>query len=122
MLRMGFRSLYPHLVPTTASPKLPGTLKGVGYTLYLTILGLAGAGVGAWLLTGLDWNMWITLPVTILLTMLLIRYASPPPIKNDLNRQFSFFRSKHNWVMMLIYTMTLGSYIGFSSAFPLLRQ
>lgn len=106
----------------TGTPKLPTTFQGISKTLYLVGVGLVSAGVGAYLLVGLKVNMWIVLPVVIAFTLLLMKYATPGDIKENLNKQFAIFNNKHNWVMTIIYTMTFGSFIGFSAAFPKLSQ
>jgi NNP family nitrate/nitrite transporter-like MFS transporter len=66
--------------------------------------------------------MWLVLPIVIILTLGLMKFLSPGDIKGSLNKQFSILRSKHNWIMTIIYTMTFGSFIGFSAAFPKLCQ
>jgi NNP family nitrate/nitrite transporter-like MFS transporter len=43
----------------------------------------------------------------------------PGDIGKSLDRQYKIFNNKHTWVMSVIYTMTFGSFIGFSAAFPL---
>ena len=106
----------------TGTPKLPNAITGIGKTLYMIIIGLAGAGLGAYLLVGINMNMWIVLPLVIIVTVLLMKYATPGEIKGSLNKQFSIFNNKHNWIMTIIYTMTFGSFIGFSAAFPKLCQ
>jgi len=106
----------------TGTPKLPNTFQGISKTLYLVILGLIAAAIGSYLLIGLKINMWIVLPVVIVLTVLLMKFATPKEIKSNLNRQFAIFDNKHNWIMTIIYTMTFGSFIGFSAAFPKLCQ
>ncbi len=40
--------------------------------------------------------------------------------KISLSPQYRIFKNKHNWIMTWLYTMTFGSFIGFSAAFPLL--
>jgi NNP family nitrate/nitrite transporter-like MFS transporter len=40
-------------------------------------------------------------------------------VKDNLRRQYGIFKNKHTWVMSVIYTMTFGSFIGYSAAFPL---
>lgn len=106
----------------SATPKLPSTFQGVSKTLYLVSIGLVSTGVGSCLLVGLKVNMWIVLPVVIILTLLLMKFATPGEMKENLNKQFAIFNNKHNWVMTIIYTMTFGSFIGFSAAFPKLSQ
>ena len=106
----------------TGTPGLPSTIQGIGKTLYLIGIGLISAAIGAYMLAGLDINMWIVLPVVIVLTVVLMKFITPSDIKENLNKQFAIFKSKHNWVMTVIYTMTFGSFIGFSAAFPKLCQ
>ncbi|HED07482.1 MAG TPA: NarK/NasA family nitrate transporter [Ignavibacteria bacterium] len=106
----------------TGTPKLPSTFQGVTKTLYLILLGLIAAVLGAYLLIGLKINMWIVLPVVIIVAVALMKYATPGEIKENLNKQFAIFNNKHNWIMTIIYTMTFGSFIGFSAAFPKLSQ
>ena len=47
---------------------------------------------------------------------------TPKATKENLRGQFAIFREKHNWVMTWLYTMTFGSFIGYSAAFPKLIQ
>ena len=106
----------------TGTPKLPDTIKGIGKTLYMIMIGLVSAFVGAYLLVNLGWNMWIVLPIVIILTVVLMKYMTPGEIKDSLKKQFAIFNDKHNWIMTIIYIMTFGSFIGFSAAFPKLCQ
>lgn len=106
----------------TGTPKLPGTIQGIAKTLFMVAIGLVTAAIGSYLLVGLEVNMWIVLPVVIILTVLLMKFLSPKDIKASLNKQFSILSNKHNWIMTIIYTMTFGSFIGFSAAFPKLCQ
>ncbi len=106
----------------TGTPKLPNTIQGIGKSLYMILLGLISAGIGAWLLISMELNMWIVLPIVIILTVMLMKFATPGEMKSNLNKQFAIFKNKHNWVMTIIYTMTFGSFIGFSAAFPKLCQ
>ncbi len=106
----------------TGTPKLPNTIQGISKTLYMIALGLVTASLGAYMLVSLKINMWIVLPVVIILTVILMKYATPGEIKTNLNKQFAIFSNKQTWVMTIIYTMTFGSFIGFSAAFPKLCQ
>ena len=106
----------------TGTPGLPSTIQGISKTLYLVFLGLLSASLGAFLLVGMELNMWIVLPIVVVLTVLLMKFATPGEIKTNLNKQFAIFHNKHNWIMTVIYTMTFGSFIGFSAAFPKLSQ
>ncbi|MFQ5569599.1 MAG: NarK/NasA family nitrate transporter [Rhodothermales bacterium] len=106
----------------TASPALRSNAAAIGKILFLILLGLIAAGIGLYLLLGLSLNMWIVLPITIALTVVLMKYVSPGELKENLNKQFAIFNNKHNWIMTIIYTMTFGSFIGYSAAFPKLIQ
>jgi len=50
--------------------------------------------------------------------VLLLRQI-PGDVQTNLKRQYKIFNNKHTWAMTVIYTMTFGSFIGFSAAFPL---
>ena len=115
---------------STGTPSLPNTAKGIFKTLYMVILGLLAAALGAFMLIGLPWadwgmtnfSMWIVLPVVVIVTVLLMKHATPAEIKGNLKKQFSILGDKHNWIMTIIYTMTFGSFIGYSMVFPKLAQ
>jgi len=97
--------------------------------LWLEMLGFIGAGLGAVLLIA-DWGTTFSQPflklirlfviviIAVIITLILMRYASQKEIKSSLNKQFEIFHEKHNWVMTYLYVMTFGSFIGFSAAFP----
>jgi NNP family nitrate/nitrite transporter-like MFS transporter len=104
---------------STATPNLGSTSSALLKILGLIGIGGVGAAVGLYLLLGLELNMWLVLPVTILLTVLMMK-AIPGEIKSNLKVQFAIFKNKHNWIMTYLYTMTFGSFIGYSAAFPLL--
>ncbi len=115
---------------STGTPSLPGTTKGVSKTLYMITLGLISACVGAIMLIGIPWenwgmknsSMWIVLPIVIILSVVLMKKATPKEIKQNLEKQFSILSDKHNWIMTIIYVMTFGSFIGYSMVFPKLAQ
>ncbi len=106
----------------TGTPKLPSTATGVGKTVYMITLGLIVVFLGAYLFVGLKVSIWLVLPIVIVLMLLLMKYATPKDIKSNLDKQFDIFKNKHTWVMTTMYTMTFGSFIGFSAAFPKLTQ
>jgi NNP family nitrate/nitrite transporter-like MFS transporter len=103
----------------TATPQLESTASSLLRILGLLGVGMVSAAVGLYLLLGLEISMWIVLPITIVLTVLLMR-AIPGDIRTNLNTQFAIFKNKHNWIMTYLYVMTFGSFIGYSAAFPLL--
>jgi MFS transporter, NNP family, nitrate/nitrite transporter len=115
---------------STGTPSLPNTAKGVSKTLYMVILGLVSAAIGAYMLIGLPWGdwglknaaMWIVLPIVVVIAVFLMKNATPKEIKQNLKQQFSILGDKHNWIMTIIYVMTFGSFIGYSMVFPKLSQ
>lgn len=106
----------------SATPKLGNYFSEFGKIIVMILFGIIGSMVGAYLLNGLKWNMWIVLPVTVIITLMLMKYLSPAELKVSLNKQFSIFGNKHNWIMTIIYTMTFGSFIGYAASFPKLIQ
>ena len=61
----------------------------------------------------------VILPAVIASTVLLMIYLTRGELQQNLKRQYKIFKNKHTWAMTIIYTMTFGSFIGFSAAFPL---
>ena len=68
--------------------------------------------------SGLNVSKWIVLPLVIAATVLLLKLI-PGQIGRNLTRQYKIFGNKHTWAMTIIYTMTFGSFIGYSAAFAL---
>lgn len=99
-----------------------GTAAAVGKVLWLNLLGLAGTGVGLYLLVGLGWSMWLVLPVTVVVTLAALRLLMPKGARALLRKQYAIFSETHCWTMTWLYIMTFGSFIGFSAAFPKLIQ
>jgi len=64
-------------------------------------------------------SKWIVLPLVIAATVLLMRYLTRGELQQNLKRQYRIFKNKHTWAMTVIYTMTFGSFIGYSAAFAL---
>ncbi len=102
--------------------KIASTITAVGGILWLKFLGLLSAGIGLYLLLGMKFSMWIVLPITIMLTLTVMRYISPRLVRKNLEGQFGIFKDKHTWIMTWLYIMTFGSFIGYSAAFPKLIQ
>ncbi|PPK50357.1 NNP family nitrate/nitrite transporter-like MFS transporter [Marinobacter persicus] len=65
-----------------------------------------------------DWSKWPVIAGILFTTVVLLKMI-PGEIKPNLQRQFKIFNNKHTWVMSIIYTMTFGSFIGFSAGFAL---
>ncbi len=99
-----------------------GTAAAIGKILWLEALGFVGSAAGVYLIVGLKWNMWLVLPLTVVLTVGLLRYLTPAAVRGNLATQYAIFRNKHTWVMTWLYVMTFGSFIGYSAAFPKLIQ
>ena len=65
-----------------------------------------------------SWVKWFVILGVIALTVFLMKLI-PGDIKPNLQRQFKIFGNQHTWAMSVIYTMTFGSFIGFSAGFAL---
>ncbi len=96
----------------------------VGKYLWLTFLGYVGAAVGIFLLI-IPWGGFPVLIKTFLIVLVAVaitlggmKFLTPKAIKDPLEKQFSIFSDKHNWVMTYLYVMTFGSFIGYANAFP----
>lgn len=107
----------------TASPDVGSTSKdtltALCKSLLLILSAFFSAAIGLYLLLKLEINMWIVLPVTVALTVLIMDMMQAP-FNISLTPQYRIFKNKHNWIMTWLYTMTFGSFIGYSAAFPLL--
>jgi NNP family nitrate/nitrite transporter-like MFS transporter len=64
-------------------------------------------------------NMWVAIPLDIVLALLVMKIAAFGPMKEGVAKQFAIFRNKHTWSMTILYIVTFGSFIGFSMALPL---
>lgn len=98
------------------------TSRAIGKMLWLLVLGLVASGCGLFLLLKVELTMWLVLPLTIILTLLFMRFLTPAAVRANLSQQFVIFKEKHNWIMTWLYVMTFGSFIGYSAAFPKLIQ
>ncbi len=110
-----------------ASPKIGSTTSAFIKIIIMSILGLATAAFGLWLIlpevangSGIMLSKWIALPIVIVLTVLLLKLL---PLGSDykecLKRQYQIFENKHTWAMTIIYVMTFGSFIGYAAALAL---
>jgi len=106
------------------SPNISGPLRSFGKIAGLLGLAAIPAAVGLWLIlpspTGLGWT-WARYPTiagVIWGTVFLLGRVRGE-IKGNLERQFRIFKHKHTWIMSVIYTMTFGSFIGYSAGFAL---
>lgn len=88
-------------------------------------MGLLIAVFGLWLLlpseahgSGFGVPKEIVLVIVVVMTVYALKLL-PGQIGSSLRHQYRIFNNKHTWAMSVIYTMTFGSFIGFSAAFPL---
>ncbi len=106
----------PHIgSPVSAMLKIAGMLS----------IGFFTAAIGLYIIlpepTGLGapgWAKWPVIAGVLFGTVMLLKMI-PGDIKPNLQRQFKIFGNKHTWVMSVIYTMTFGSFIGYSAGFAL---
>jgi NNP family nitrate/nitrite transporter-like MFS transporter len=101
--------------PVGAMSKIMGMLL-IGFLtaaagLYIILPAPVGLGAPGW-------AKWFVLAGILFATVLLMKMI-PGDIKPNLQRQFKIFGNKHTWVMSIIYTMTFGSFIGYSAGFAL---
>lgn len=107
------------------SPDIPNPIASFGIMSGMLMIGLVTASVGLWMMlpeaaNGSGWNISkeIVMVLVIAATVFSLKML-PGSIGTSLTRQYKIFNNHHTWVMSVIYTMTFGSFIGFSAAFPL---
>ncbi|HEC90042.1 MAG TPA: antiporter, partial [Alphaproteobacteria bacterium] len=108
------------------TPEIAGGTQGAFIRITVMLLvGFFTASVGLYFILpqplglGLPgWTKWFVLLGVIASTVALLYYVCFF-VKDNLRRQYGIFRNKQTWVMSVIYTMTFGSFIGYSAAFPL---
>ena len=113
-----------NIVTETVTPKPGNPVMSMLKISVLLLIALVTASAGLYLLlpqpTGLGLlSKWVVLPLVIAATLALLRYLTRGELQANLKRQFQIFDNKHTWAMTVIYTMTFGSFIGYSAAFPL---
>jgi NNP family nitrate/nitrite transporter-like MFS transporter len=107
------------------SPNIGSVWGAIAKIAGMLLIGLAVAAFGLWLMLpvkggGSGWNVsiYIVMPVVVAGTVGAL-WVIPGKIHENLTRQYKIFGSKHTWAMTVIYTMTFGSFIGYSAAFAL---
>jgi NNP family nitrate/nitrite transporter-like MFS transporter len=107
------------------SPDIPNPIASFGLISGMLLIGLITAATGLWLMlpeaaNGSGWNISkeIVMVLVIGSTVFWLKML-PGTVGTSLTRQYKIFNNHHTWVMSVIYTMTFGSFIGFSAAFPL---
>jgi NNP family nitrate/nitrite transporter-like MFS transporter len=107
------------------SPDIPNPIMAFATITGMLMIGLVATIFGLWLMlpetvggSGFMISKWFVLPIVIVLTVFMLKMI-PGSVGNNLSRQYKIFGNKHTWAMTLIYTMTFGSFIGYSAAFGL---
>lgn len=107
-----------NIVTDAVSPRVGSTGEALARVSGLLLVAFATASMGLYLLLGLGISKWLVLPLVITATVFAMKLF-PGEIRQSLDHQYAIFKNKHTWVMTVIYTMTFGSFIGFSAALPL---
>lgn len=115
-----------HNIKTEAvSPDVGSSAGAMGKILGLLLIGFFTAACGLYVILPAPVGMgapaiakWPVIAGILLLTVVLMKMV-PGDIKPNLQRQFKIFNNKHTWIMSVIYTMTFGSFIGYSAGFAL---
>ncbi|VEJ09784.1 MFS transporter [Actinobacillus delphinicola] len=107
------------------SPKIGSPIKAMLQMAVMLLIGLIITVIALWLTlpkaangSGFGVPKLLVLVLTIAATVYALKLL-PGEIGKSLTHQYRIFKNKHTWVMSIIYTMTFGSFIGFSAAFPL---
>ena len=107
------------------SPHIGSPASAFGKILGMLAIGFITATIGLYIIlpapTGLgapSWAKWPVIAGVILATVMMLKMI-PGEIKPNLQRQYRIFNNKHTWIMSIIYTMTFGSFIGYSAGFAL---
>jgi MFS transporter, NNP family, nitrate/nitrite transporter len=113
-----------NIVTEVVTPKPGNPVVSMLKISLLLLIALVTASTGLYLMTppptGLGLlSKWLVLPLVIVSTLLMLRYLTRGELQENLKRQFRIFDNRHTWAMTVIYTMTFGSFIGYSAAFPL---
>ena len=107
------------------SPHIGSPIGAMSKITGMLLIGFITAAAGLYIIlpapTGLGAPGWAKWPVIagILFSTVMLMKLIPGDIKPNLKRQFKIFGNKHTWVMSIIYTMTFGSFIGYSAGFAL---
>ena len=116
-----------NIVDDHVSPNIGGTASAFFKILMMLAIGLIIAAASLYLMLpedangmGLELNKWLVLPLVIAATVFALKLLPlGKDYKQGLARQYRIFGNRHTWAMTVIYTMTFGSFIGYSAAFAL---
>ncbi|MFO7593311.1 MAG: MFS transporter [Pseudomonadota bacterium] len=107
------------------SPNIGSPIGAMSKITGMLLIGFFTAAIGLYIIlpqpVGMGAADWVKWPVIagILFTTVMLMKMIPGEVKPNLKRQFKIFGNKHTWVMSIIYTMTFGSFIGYSAGFAL---
>jgi len=107
------------------SPNIGGPLASFAKVLGMLAITIVPAAVGLFIIlpdpTGLGAPGLVKWPViaAVLWATVVLLKRLPGEIRTSLDRQYQIFGHKHTWIMSVIYTMTFGSFIGYSAGFAL---
>ncbi len=117
-----------NIVDKHVSPNISNPISVFIKITVMLLIGFITAAFGYWLMlpslnnglptSGILLSKWIVLPIVIILTVYALKMI-PGELGKNLKHQYQIFKNKHTWAMTVIYTMTFGSFIGFSAAFGL---
>lgn len=116
-----------NIIDEHVSPNIGGTLNAFFKIIIMLVLGLSIAALGLYLMlptsangSGLNIDKLIILPLVVATTVFALKFLPlGKDYKDGLARQYKIFNNKHTWAMTVIYTMTFGSFIGYSAALAL---
>ncbi len=107
------------------TPNLPSPMGAFSMITLMLIIGFIVAAAGLYIIlpapTGLGapgWAKWPVIAGVLFFTVMLLKMI-PGAVGANLKRQYQIFNNKHTWIMSVIYTMTFGSFIGYSAGFAL---
>ncbi len=107
------------------SPDIGNPAGSISKIIVMLLIGFITAIFGLWLMlpeaangSGFGVPKEIVLIIVVVLTVYALKFL-PGGIGESLTRQYKIFDNKHTWAMSVIYTMTFGSFIGYSAAFAL---
>jgi len=107
------------------SPNIGSPFGAMGKIIGMLMVGFLTAAAGLYIIlpapSGLGapgWAKWPVIAGVIFATVMLLKMI-PGDVRPNLKRQYKIFSNKHTWVMSIIYTMTFGSFIGYSAGFAL---
>lgn len=116
-----------NIVDEHVSPNIGSTASAFFKILVMLAIGLVIAAAALYMMLperangiGLEVNKWLVLPLVIAATVFALKFLPlGRDYKQGLSRQYRIFGNKHTWAMTVIYTMTFGSFIGYSAALAL---